>query len=283
MERYYRFAGMGFRVSVPDQWMYQSEGDLKAYRTEPGPWDQSLEFEVVDQLDEPVGEQCFLEQDRYVYQLKDGQVRYDGPMGRGLADAHARILRQGKFSRVQIKRDSIIRSVPAHIVLRSMEPEHQIVSRGGILLHASFIRWKDRAILFTAASGVGKSTQAELWCRLRGAELINGDRVAVMPGPNGFQACGVPYPGSSGVCKNETLPLAAVVCLSQAPQSVATRLKGLAAFRRIWEGCSVNVWNAEDMRRCSETVLTLVQQVRTIDLACTMDETAVNALEQLLV
>ena len=282
MQRYYRFAGIRFRVCIPDEWMYTRESDLAPFRTEAGEWDHSVEFQVVAQLDAPAGEPVFSELNQYVCRLKDGQIRFDGSLGVGLDGAHTRVLRRGNRSLVQVRRDTIGSYVPSKIVLRSMEAEHQIVSRGGILLHASFVRWKERAILFTAASGVGKSTQAELWCRLRGAELINGDRAAIIPGSEGFLACGIPYPGSSGVCKNETLPLAAIVCLSQAPQSEATRLTGLAAFRRIWGGCSINVWNTEDMQTCSETVLELIQQVKIISLACTMDETAVTALERLL-
>lgn len=57
--------------------------------------------------------------------------------------------------------------------------ERLLLSRQGLLLHASFIRWQDRGILFSAPSGTGKSTQADLWVRHRGAEVINGDRAAL--------------------------------------------------------------------------------------------------------
>ena len=38
----------------------------------------------------------------------------------------------------------------------------------GLLLHASFIRWQGSGILFSAPSGTGKSTQANLWVQHQG-------------------------------------------------------------------------------------------------------------------
>lgn len=133
-------------------------------------------------------------------------------------------------------------------------------------------------MLFTAPSGTGKSTQAQLWCDHRGAELINGDRIAVGNG----MIYGIPFCGSSTVAKNVTLPLAAVVYLSQAPTNTITRLRGVAAFRKLWEGCSVNVWDEEDMDRCSRAVMDTVAAVPVLHLACTPDERAVALLEQAL-
>ena len=166
-------------------------------------------------------------------------------------------------------------------VLSAMESEHRIVGRGGFLLHASWVRWKDRAILFTAPSGTGKSTQAELWCRLRGAELINGDRAAVFAGETP-QVRGIPFSGSSGVGKNARMPLAAVVYLSQAPQTTIEPLRGFRAFRKLWEGCSINLWDRADVDSCAENVTRVLGQVPMFHLACTPDASAVRALEQRL-
>ena len=44
-----------------------------------------------------------------------------------------------------------------------------------IHLHSSYIIYHDKAILFTGPSGIGKTTQAELWRDYQGAEIINGD------------------------------------------------------------------------------------------------------------
>ena len=49
---------------------------------------------------------------------------------------------------------------------------------GKAVIHASAIKWKGKALLFTADSGTGKSTQVKQWISLfKGeVEIINGDK-----------------------------------------------------------------------------------------------------------
>ena len=150
---------------------------------------------------------------------------------------------------------------------------------GGVILHAAYIAWEEKAILFTAPSGTGKSTQAELWRTYRNAEIINGDRAVILPREGALWAGGLPFAGSSRYCKDRTLPLAAVVYLKQAPETSIRSLKGLEAVRRIWEGVCVNSWNRQDVDTAMGLVEALLGQVPVLELACTPDETAVNALE----
>ena len=49
----------------------------------------------------------------------------------------------------------------------------------GLLLHASLIDYGGSGILFVGNSGVGKTTQAELWQQHLGAEILNGDKALV--------------------------------------------------------------------------------------------------------
>lgn len=282
MERFYRFAGITFRIAGQDADMYREDGALAAFRVDGPAFDHSLELEIVTHLPPPEGECIFSDARKRVYRSGDAQLRYVGEVARSVEGAYMRILGQERYSRVQILRDAVPDRIMPRLVLNAMEAEHHIVQRGGFVLHASFIRWEDRAILFTAPSGTGKSTQAGLWSRLRGAEQINGDRTAVTLEPSGVTAWGIPYCGTSGVCRNQALPVAAIVYLSQAPQSNVFRLSGLRAFRSVWEGCSVNTWDREDVSRCTRTVMEAVQRVPVYHLACTPDETAVMALEKAL-
>lgn len=197
-------------------------------------------------------------------------------------NAYLQILRQGNHSCVRVLRQAVPERIMPRLVLNCLEAEHRIINRDGFVLHASCVEWQGRAILFTAPSGTGKSTQAELWHRCRNARIINGDRAAVTVGPEGPTAWGIPFCGTSGICENAAMPLAAIVSLGQAPVSAIRRLKGLAAFRQVWEGCSVHVWNRADVDRCTRTVLAAVEGVPVYRLDCTPDETAVSVLESML-
>ncbi len=278
-ELFYRLAGVTIRVIGPDALLNCNDGSLGQYAVHANQWDHTLEFSVVNQLSAPEGELIFSEDTMQIYCDGDVQIRYQGTVSSSFEDGFIRIERHGNHSCIQIRERFLYGHIPAKLVLNSMEAEHIIVENHGVLLHASYIRWKDKAILFTAPSGTGKSTQADLWCRLRGAELINGDRTAVTVDEKGICAAGIPFSGSSGVCKNVTLPVAAIVYLSQAPVTSIEQIAGVRAFRHIWEGCSVNTWNREDLVTCAETVTNIISSIPIYHLACTPDESAVIALE----
>lgn len=93
--------------------------------------------------------------------------------------------------------------------------ERHISSRGFLILHCAYLYYRDKAILFSAPFGVGKSTQAKLWHKYRSASIINGDRALL--GKNGtiWSAYGWPVCGSSEICHNKTTPVCAIVMLSQ--------------------------------------------------------------------
>ena len=278
MERIYRFADFTFRIAGKDGEMYEEDGVLAPFRVTDRKWDQSIWFETVEQLPEQEGERVFLGGRIQVFRKEDVQISVLGTP----AEAHTRISRQGNQTWVQVLRSQVPDRIMPRLVLNSLEAEHHIVRHGGILLHSSFIRVEDSAILFTAPSRTGKSTQAELWKKYRGAEVINGDRTAVVPTGDAVMAYGIPYCGTSGICRDAKLPVAAIVCLSQAPQDRVEPLMGMRAFRNLWEGCSVNLWDREDVELCTKGVMEVIRQVPVVHLACTPEKSAVETLEAYL-
>ena len=277
MEKYYEIAGIPIKVSgeVP-----AADAILSGFAAAPREAEHSLYIAFADALAAPRGDCIHQSPAMQVYSDGTTVQRYVGAVSEGWEKAHMLISRLGSESAVTLKRDSYPGGVGAKTVLNSMEAEHLLTCRRGFILHASVVAHKGRAILFTAPSGTGKSTQANLWERLRGAEIINGDRAAVRIYPEGIKVWGLPFAGSSDLRKNTVLPLAAVVYLGQEPKTKITRLSPGRAFRRIWEGVSVNAWDREDVAMCSETVQTVAEQIPVYYLGCTPDESAVRALEE---
>ena len=282
MERFYRFADITFRITGNDCDMYREDGVLAPFRVTEQMPDHSIHYEIVENLPKPEGECTFKGERIMVFRNGDTQLSCMGDTALLPEGAHTQIRRQGKETRVRVLRKEVPDRIKPRLVLNTLEAEHHIVQHGGLLLHSSFIRVEDKAILFTAPSGTGKSTQAELWRKCRGAEVINGDRTAVVPTEEGVMAYGIPYCGTSGISKNAKLPVAAIVCLSQAPENRIEALRGLKAFRNLWAGCSVNVWDKEDVARCTDTVMETIRQVPVLHLGCTPDESAVQTLEKYL-
>lgn len=280
MERYYQMGGIGIRVMGEDQWMYKDDGVLTPFREEEIPYTQNLSFNIVEELSAPEGKLVYQDSSKRVYQHNKKSQRYVGQVTKSWDGAYMCIQREGNESYIQVKRTAMPNWISPKMVLNAMEAEHLITMNQGFLLHASFIQWKNQAILFTAPSGTGKSTQADLWCRYRDAELINGDRAVVRCEGDEIYTYGIPFSGSSGVGKQGVFPLKAIVYLSQAPQNVLSQLQGARAFRCVWEGCSVNSWNTEDVEKCMHTVSKVIENIPIYHFACTADESAVKVLEQ---
>lgn len=278
MERYYRFAGVELAVSMPDDRAYTDEYRMAPFVVDAVTDPHVFRFAVVDSLDAPVGT-CIAENPTCrVYDDGQRRIRYMGPV----TQAHTRVSQQGRIHDVQLLAKWFPDRIGTKTVLSSIEAEHLIARAGGFIFHCSYIDRGGKAILFTAPSETGKSTQAELWKNLRGAEIINGDRAAVRIVDGRIMAEGIPFAGSSQYCKNCSLEVEAIVYLGQAPRTTIRRMQGFQAFARVWEGVSVNTWDEADMELVSEAVQQIAMTIPVYHLPCTPDESAVIALERVL-
>lgn len=282
MTYYYRFAGLDFCIELPGNSGLREQRQLGLFTSEPGEDPHVFRFEMAETLPPPQGTLLANEAAFWVYREGGSRVRYIGSVAESWASAYIRAEHRDKDHRILLKKAQFPDGVGTHTILTALQLEHLVPRVGGVVIHASCVAHEGKAILFTAPSETGKSTQAELWNRLRGAEIVNGDRAVIRLVDDGVLAEGIPFSGSSSRCENRSLPLAAVVYLGQAPETTIRRLKGKEAFFRIWEGCSINIWEPEDMRAVSAILERMLSRVPVFRLDCTPDETAVQALEEVL-
>lgn len=153
-----------------------------------------------------------------------------------------------------------------------------------LMLHAAFIRWQGKGILFTAPSGTGKSTQAELWKKYEGADILNGDRAAVRRDESGcWQAYGLPYAGSSGIYRNEKAPVSAVVVLRQAEENRIRRLGMLEVIQKLYPETTVHQWEPDFIEKALTLLTELAGEVPIYLLECRPDRGAVEAVKNVLI
>lgn len=156
-----------------------------------------------------------------------------------------------------------------------------ILNGNAFFIHSSFISVDGKAILFSAASGVGKSTQAALWEKYRSAEIINGDKAGILV-RDGVYACAVPFCGTSGICKNRNLPLGAIVLLEQSAKNSVRRISGTEALQRILQNIYLDLIAPNEQKTAVDLIIELLKTVPVYSLSCTADESAVAALEKTL-
>ena len=151
-----------------------------------------------------------------------------------------------------------------------------------VSLHSSLIRWKGEAILFSAPSGTGKSTQADLWERFRNAEILNGDRSMVRKTEQGWTAFGSPFAGSSSIYRNESAPIRAIVVLRQAPRNAVRTISAGEAFRALYSEMVIPKWHSAAHQKIIALTEQLATEVPVLLLECTPEESAVEVLEEYL-
>lgn len=147
-----------------------------------------------------------------------------------------------------------------------------------LLMHASAVEHKGKSVVFTASSGVGKTTQAELWVKYKDATILNGDKVFLKREDDGIHAWGSPWKGSSPYAENASAPLKAIVALEQAEENSIRKLEGFEVLEYVVPHVFFPSWD----ERCEQAVLTFLDQVlgetEVYLLKCRPDEEAVELL-----
>ena len=183
---------------------------------------------------------------------------------------------------VDYERD-YLQNLGTSLLLRWLDLPEAFLRRGGLLLHASMIRVRQKAILFTAPKQVGKSTQAELWRLHRGAEVLNGDRALIRRRAETWFAFSTPYSGTSGICRRGEAPLAAVVILRQGPVNTVRKATRQEAVRALISGSAYDVTNRRAAELVMEYALQVAQQIPFFLLSCLPDRGAVECLENAII
>lgn len=157
--------------------------------------------------------------------------------------------------------------------------EDVLINHQGFILHSSFISWQNNGILFTAPSGTGKSTQADLWKKYEDADIYNGDRTIIRKIDGKYYGFGSPYAGSSGIYRNESAPIKAIIVIEQGPDNVIRRLRGREAFLPLFRETLMNTWNKEYMEKMTDLLMDAACQIPVYHLSCRPDQDAVNTVK----
>lgn len=165
----------------------------------------------------------------------------------------------------------------AHLI----QGERLLLSRDALLLHSSAVVWEGQAVLFSGPSGAGKSTQAALWQRYLGADILNGDRTVIMKKDDGFYGGGSIWSGTSHIFRPEQAPIAGIFLVTQAQENRLERL-GASAFAPLFSQTIVNSWDPQFVEKITGLLADLLEQVPVYRLYCLPDEGAVELVRATL-
>ncbi len=165
------------------------------------------------------------------------------------------------------------------LVLNTFGIEDCAIQKSSVVFHASFIDYFGRGVLFTGKSGVGKSTQADLWNKYKNTEIINGDKAILCFDKENAYVSGLPFSGSSGISENKSLRLFAVVSLEQSKINEAAALTPMGIFRTL---INSSYFTPIDTERVSFILENIAKKIKACRLKCTPDIAACDTLQKFL-
>ena len=152
-----------------------------------------------------------------------------------------------------------------------------------VILHASLISYGNKGIAFTAPSGTGKSTQADLWRRWRSdVQIINGDRAVLSCNDGQAIAHGLPFCGSSGIARNISVPLKAIIILRKGKENRIKSPGATQAIKCLLSECAIDIWDREGTELVIEVMTDILRKVQVFIYECLPDRSAVDFLANFL-
>ena len=160
--------------------------------------------------------------------------------------------------------------------------EQILLSSDAFILHYSYMMYNNEAILFSAPSGTGKTTQAKLWEKYYHSRIINGDKAVVRRKNGIWSVCGYPYHGSAEECENKEYPLRAVVAVRQSPDDYVVCESAGKRVMDLYSESTVNHWDESSVTRLLDLLSDLVMKNTVVKQYCTMNPSAPETLYRYL-
>ncbi len=150
--------------------------------------------------------------------------------------------------------------------------------KGVFALHSSSILYKDKVWLFSAPSGTGKSTQADLWKKLHQTRILNGDLNLILLQASTPMVVGLPWCGTSQIYSNEAFPLGGVILLKKHSNNRILELTKPQQILYITQRLISPAWTEDMVSANIDFSHSLVEQIPVFQFLCRKEPTAVQIL-----
>lgn len=157
-----------------------------------------------------------------------------------------------------------------------------LINERKIMLHASYVQSSFGGIAFSGPSGIGKTTQAKLWCQYGQGRMLNGDKIILDKTQEYWNGYGSPYAGSSKCYVNDKCKLYGIFFLKQGKTCSLRKLSVAEGFKQIYVGLTLNRWDRDYVNRACDLAQQLAVDIPTYEFTCTPDEEAVYFLKEKL-
>lgn len=160
----------------------------------------------------------------------------------------------------------------------------KIIRFNSMLVHSSAIIAGGNAYLFSASSGVGKSTHTRLWKQLYGDEIyyINDDKPVVRIENGVAIAYGTPFDGGSGIANNISAPLGGIIFLERGEKNTIVKMTSVPQILQMLYFSTAHFVNRETANSMLDNFEELIKTTVFYKLICNMKSDAAKVAHDFL-
>ncbi len=149
----------------------------------------------------------------------------------------------------------------------------------GSFIHSSALKYKDKVYLFSASSGVGKSTLTKRFCRLypEDTKIINDDKPSFRLIDGKCIVYGTPFAGGTSIQCNDKGELGAVVFIERAEKDKLVKLSS-SEIMPLLMAQTPRKYNAEAMSKVLSLFDEIISKYPFYKLYCTNSDEAVHTV-----
>lgn len=146
----------------------------------------------------------------------------------------------------------------------------ELLRYSGIYLHASAVVVENKAYLFSAVSGTGKSTHTGKWLELFGesAYILNDDKPVIRVLEDGIYAYGTPWSGKHDISVNKKVPLQAICFIERDTANWVKPIDEQEATIRMYHA-SLKKLTSEQLSKQMDIIEQIINRIPVYRMGCT--------------
>lgn len=271
MIQYYKIAGIVIKI-VSEEINLIEELEYQRFKTTCQNENYIVDFRVVKELELGLENITYQDEQNIIYD--DGKYRY-------INNRYLIKKINDNCYNVFIKKYS--NEISNREMFNAMGFDALLAKERKLILHASFIAFQNKAILFSAPSGTGKSTQADLWKKfVDGVQIINGDRAIIGLEDNVIKAYGLPFCGTSKITRNQSFNLGTIVILRQGKVNKLIELSIKDSYRYLYSQVNWIGWDKRLQMNILELLEKVVNGIKIYYFECLPEQSAVEVLKTMI-
>lgn len=280
MDYYFKIANCIIKISSPFE-IFWNKYINKFSCNKTDNIDEYYKLQVVDEL-KPMGKQIYNDGNQIIFKSDNHEDRLHYFLGWDIPCMMYRELDDKKMIYLNRRFIDSFKREENYCIFNALAFEKVLINHKAIVLHCSYIVVNDYAILFSAPSGTGKSTQANLWKKYKNSTIVNGDRAIIKKIDDVYYAMGTPICGSSDICENISKPLKAIIYLYQSPENHIEKLDQKNMIKKLISETTINFFNPNFLNSAFDIISDISKHISMYDFWCTKDINAIECLEKTL-